>query len=83
MTKRDEEFNISKEGTVFERRVEKRAYELFEKRGFESGHDWDDWFEAEKAVEAEMNIVDRDCIRSENFYKASHRSSPAPSGIVM
>jgi hypothetical protein len=33
------------------------------------------WFEAQKMVEAEMNTVDRDCIRSEILYKVSHRSN--------
>ena len=63
----------------FEQRVEKRAYELYEKRGFVYGHEWDDWFEAEKIVEAQINTVDRDCIRSESFFKTSHRSNPLPS----
>ncbi len=63
--------------------VEKKAYELYVKRGFKLGRDWDDWFEAQKTVEAEMNSVDKDCIRSENFYKASHRLNPLPSDIDM
>src|ERR1700722_3757201 len=65
----------------FTQRVERQAYELYAKRGFEFGHEWDDWFEAEKIVEAEMSTVDRDCIRSESFYKATHRPSPLPSDI--
>jgi Protein of unknown function (DUF2934) len=63
----------------FTQRVEKQAYELYAKRGFESGHEWDDWFEAERQVESEISTVDRDCIRSEGFYEATHRSSPLPS----
>ena len=27
-----------------------RAYELFERRGRQHGRDWQDWFEAEKAI---------------------------------
>lgn len=27
--------------------VERRAYELYEQRGREDGHDWDDWLAAE------------------------------------
>jgi len=65
----------------FEQRVERQAYELYANRGFEIGHEWDDWFEAEKIVEAEISTVDRDCIRSESFYKATHRSNPLPSDI--
>jgi len=34
-----------------------------------------------RSVEAKMNTVDRDCVRSKNLYKASHRPSPAPSDI--
>ena len=30
--------------------IEKRAYELAQKRGFEPGHELDDWLEAEKAI---------------------------------
>ena len=30
--------------------IGKKAYELFEKRGREHGHDLDDWLEAEKLV---------------------------------
>ena len=39
---------------IFAQLVEKKAYELYEKRGCQSGHDCEDWFEAEKIVEAEM-----------------------------
>ncbi len=42
------------EANVFAQRVEKKAYELYEKRGCQNGHDCDDWFEAEKIVETEM-----------------------------
>lgn len=27
--------------------IERRAYELYEQRGHENGHDWDDWLLAE------------------------------------
>jgi hypothetical protein len=33
--------------------VEKVAYDLYEKRGRENGHDREDWFEAQKLVEDE------------------------------
>ena len=36
----------------FTQRVEKKAYELFAKRGFNNGHDWEDWFEAQREVES-------------------------------
>jgi hypothetical protein len=33
--------------------IAQRAYELFEARGGEPGHDQADWFEAERQVDAE------------------------------
>ena len=32
-------------------RIARRAYQRFEERGREHGHDLDDWFEAERDVE--------------------------------
>jgi hypothetical protein len=32
--------------------VTRRAYELYEQRGGEHGHDWDDWFRAEQELRA-------------------------------
>jgi hypothetical protein len=34
--------------------VQKKAYELFEQRGYTQGNDLDDWFEAEKLVKQSM-----------------------------
>ncbi len=31
-------------------KIQKKAYELYEKRGATHGNDWADWFEAEKIV---------------------------------
>ena len=47
-------------GTVSTRRptreeIQRRAYELFEKRGYESGHEWEDWFTAEKTLMVRTN----------------------------
>ena len=42
------------DANIFAQRVEKKAYELYQKRGCQNGHDCDDWFEAQKLVEAEM-----------------------------
>lgn len=36
-------------------RIEKKAYELYEKRGGNHGGDWNDWFEAEKMVTSQWN----------------------------
>jgi hypothetical protein len=30
--------------------IARRAFELFEKRGGECGHDWEDWFQAESEL---------------------------------
>ena len=39
---------------IFEQMVAKKAYEIYQNRGCQDGHDCDDWLEAEKIVEAEM-----------------------------
>lgn len=39
---------------VYAQRVEKKAYELYEKKGCQDGCDRDDWLEAERIVEQEM-----------------------------
>ena len=44
----------SVDAKVYARRVEKKAYELYRKRGGQDGHDCDDWLEAERIVEQEM-----------------------------
>ena len=31
--------------------VARRAYELYEERGRKDGHDWDDWFRAERETQ--------------------------------
>jgi len=33
-----------------EEQIRRRAYELYEARGREHGHDWEDWFRAESAI---------------------------------
>lgn len=35
--------------------VEKKAYELFEKRGKKSGHSMDDWLEAERIIKGKLS----------------------------
>ena len=37
-------------------RIEKRAYEIYQKRGHSSGSDLNDWLEAERQVKRELNI---------------------------
>jgi hypothetical protein len=65
----------------FTQQVEKKAHEIYEKRGSGHGNDWDDWFEAEKLVEKHIDPIERDCIRSESLFEATHRALPFPSGV--
>ncbi|MBU1087297.1 MAG: DUF2934 domain-containing protein [Candidatus Omnitrophica bacterium] len=53
---------VKKEGTKMilnktqigkRKRIEKKAFELFEKRGYSQGNDLDDWFKAEQLVQME------------------------------
>lgn len=37
-------------------RIQKRAYELFAKRGYKGSHDFDDWLRAERDVRRELSI---------------------------
>jgi len=36
--------------------VEKKAYELYEKRGRKSGHSMDDWLEAERIIRGKLSL---------------------------
>jgi hypothetical protein len=38
----------------FEEQIARKAYELFEQRGREAGHEVDDWLEAERMVTNEI-----------------------------
>jgi hypothetical protein len=38
----------------FSKRVEAKAYELYQKRGYQHGSDFDDWLEAEQIVRDEI-----------------------------
>ena len=38
--------------------VKKRAYELYLKRGRVPGHEWEDWFEAERQIKREWQSSD-------------------------
>src|SRR6185437_12789606 len=61
-------FRLTASGTLVERRqqisaaIARRAYELFEARGFEHGHDCDDWFRAESELLTPVpaTVVDTD-----------------------
>ncbi len=36
-----------------QKRIEEKAYEIFERRGYSHGNDWSDWFEAERIVKSQ------------------------------
>jgi hypothetical protein len=36
--------------------VQKRAFELCQKRGGVSGNEWSDWFQAEKQIRKELHL---------------------------
>jgi DUF2934 family protein len=40
---------------TIEEQIRARAYQLFEERGREEGHDWEDWFRAEEEIAAREN----------------------------
>lgn len=40
---------------IIEEQIRARAYALFEERGREEGHDWEDWFRAEEEITASKN----------------------------
>ena len=65
----------------FIQKIEHKAHELFKERGSEHGHDWEDWFEAERQMEGQMDTVDKDCIRSQSLYEAVHRSLVMPASV--
>ena len=37
-----------------EQDIARRAYELYERRGGEHGHAWDDWFQAERELRGRL-----------------------------
>jgi hypothetical protein len=39
---------VNRQGSAEENDVARRAYRRFEERGYEHGHDMDDWLEAER-----------------------------------
>ncbi len=54
---RKEVSQVPSEGSLelTEEIIRKRAYQLFEERGYEHGHDIDDWFQAEAEVTGKKN----------------------------
>ena len=48
--KRSEPISTIPDPSVREEQIRRRAYELYEARGWEDGHELDDWLQAEAAV---------------------------------
>ncbi len=51
--------------------IRKRAYQLFEERGGEHGHDIEDWLRAESQITGEMPVVGRKKIAVETKSKVA------------
>jgi hypothetical protein len=47
--------NPSMSGDDYKKLVEKKAYELYEKRGRKPGHSMDDWLEAERIIKSKIS----------------------------
>ncbi len=50
----DNENRVSRE--EFMQLVQKKSYELYEKRGCRSGNDLEDWLEAERLVKEDLGV---------------------------
>jgi hypothetical protein len=59
--------------------VERRAYDLYEQRGREDGHDWDDWFQAEREV-LEVGTANASTVTA--LPRARRRSADRPVAIA-
>lgn len=46
---------MNRQGSADESDIARRAYRRYEERGFEHGHDVEDWLEAERDVRDESN----------------------------
>ncbi len=52
--------------------VARRAYQLYEQRGGEHGHDWDEWFQAEREVrQCALHGVRNKSVMTEGPYAAT------------
>jgi hypothetical protein len=57
----------------FEEQIARKAYELFEQRGREAGHEVDDWLEAERMV---TNEIEQSKTRHRSGDRSTTRRSP-------
>jgi hypothetical protein len=58
-------------------RIARKAYELYEQRGWQHGHDLEDWLEAERMILAEMKAQ----IAKLTNTSRRNRPSPEPRGL--
>ena len=49
--------DLSRQMQPVQLEIARRSYELFEERGCEQGHDWEDWFRAESELLRPVSIV--------------------------
>jgi hypothetical protein len=49
-TRRKPLSTLGTEPQIFEEEIRRRAYELYEARGREDGHNYDDWLSAEEEI---------------------------------
>jgi hypothetical protein len=62
--------------------VERRAFELYEQRGGEHGHDWDDWLEAEREIRgAEAQSGSTESARSTPSRRRVDRNSEVSASV--
>ena len=50
--------------------IARRAYQLYEERGGEHGHDWQDWLEAERELRQFLDDVVRKILMAEGVHAA-------------
>src|SRR5262245_10296604 len=62
--------------------ISRLAFGLFEARGYRHGSDWQDWFEAERMVEAQTATVrDLAPMRPDDLTQLATRATPLLFGI--
>ncbi len=79
------QYNVSlneeqeKEGTMdaLHERIARKAFELYEQRGWQHGHDLDDWLKAERLIFGEMKSQ----ITNITNTARRRKPSPEPSGF--
>ena len=59
MSKENEILNLSDRGSLerTEEIIRIRAYQLFEKRSYEHGHDLEDWLQAEAEIAGKNQVI--------------------------